>query len=163
MILVVERADTAKRPNVPNYVTATSYTEDIPARTYVGDAQDKRTLAIMNLETGKTITADAGSVRLKPDATGKPDATELRWGMPQLSEDGSLAVAHVRASNNKDRWLVTVDAETGKTRVIDALHDDAWVREIGGFGPNDPSFGFLQDQRHIWFLSERDRWMHLYS
>ena len=29
----------------------------------------------------------------------------LRWGMPQLSDDGSIAVAHVRADDNKDRWL----------------------------------------------------------
>ena len=43
-ILVVERSDNAKRPNVPNYVTESSYTEDIPARTFVGDAQDKRSL-----------------------------------------------------------------------------------------------------------------------
>ena len=39
-ILVVERSESAKRPNVPNYVTESSYTEDIPARTFVGDAQD---------------------------------------------------------------------------------------------------------------------------
>ncbi|MBZ5558908.1 MAG: prolyl oligopeptidase family serine peptidase [Acidobacteriia bacterium] len=167
MILVVERADAAKRPNVPNYVTATSYTEDIPARTYVGDSQDKRTLAIMNLETGKTVWADggfAGTVRLKPDATeAKPQPREVRWAMPQISEDGSLTVAHVRANDNKDRWLAAVDPDTGKTRVLDTLHDDAWVREIGGFGPNDPSLGFLPDQKHIWFLSERDAWMHLYT
>mgnify|MGYP003694505425 CR=1 FL=1 len=43
------------------------------------------------------------------------------------------------------------------------LHDDAWVRELGGFGPDDPSFGFLADQKRLWFLSERDGWMHLYT
>src|SRR6266536_2516410 len=56
-----------------------------------------------------------------------------------------------------------VDAETGKTRVLDVLHDTAWVRELGGFGPNDGSFGFMPDQKHLWFLSERDAWMHLYT
>ena len=152
-IVVTERADAAKRPSVPNYVTDSSYTEDIPARTYVGDAQDKRSLAILNLETGKSVTADGSFAEKR----------EPGWSMPQLSRDGSLAVAHVRAADNKDRWLVAVDAETGKTRVVDALHDDAWVREIGGFGPNDPSFGFLPDQKHVWFLSEGDKWMHLYA
>ena len=29
--------------------------------------------------------------------------------------------------------------------------------------PVDPSFGLLPDQKHLWFLSERDGWMHLYS
>jgi dipeptidyl aminopeptidase/acylaminoacyl peptidase len=153
VILVVERADAAKRPNVPNYVTATSYTEDIPARTYVGDAQDKRTLAIMNLETGKTVWPESAFA-------GKRD---VRWAMPQISEDGAITVAHARSQDNKDRWLVSVDPETGTTRVLDTLHDDAWVRELGGFGPSDPSFGFLPDGKRIWFLSERDAWMHLYT
>jgi len=152
-VVITERPDAAKRPNVPNYVTESSYTEDIPARTFVGDAQDKRTLAVMNLDTGKTVTA-AGDFASKRD---------IRWGMPQISDDGAVAVAHVRASDNKDRWLVAVDAESGATRVVDALHDDAWVREVGGFGPNDPSFGWLPDQKRVWFLSERDGWMHLYS
>ena len=58
-ILLTERSDAAKRPNVPNYVTGSSYTEDVPARAFVGDTQDKRTLAVMNLETGKSEAADA--------------------------------------------------------------------------------------------------------
>jgi len=151
-ILIVERAESAKRPNVPNYVTESSYTEDIPARTFVGDAQDKRTLVVMNLETGKSQAAAA------PFA-GKRD---VRWGMPQISDDGSLAVASIRANDNKDRWLAAVDPETGAARVVDQLHDDAWVRELAGFGP-EVSFGFLNDQHHLWFTSERDGWMHLYS
>src|SRR5262249_47723967 len=115
-VLITERSDAAKRPNVPNYVTESSYTEDIPARTFVGDAQDKRSLVVMNLETGKTANADASFA-------GK---REVRWGMPQISSDGAIAVAHVRAGDNKDRWLVAVDADSGKTRVVDTLHDNAW-------------------------------------
>jgi dipeptidyl aminopeptidase/acylaminoacyl peptidase len=150
-ITIVERAETAKRPSVPNYVTESSYTEDIPARTFVGDAQDKRTLVVMDLETGKTQAADSSFA----------GAREARWTMPLVSEDGQLVVANVRARDNKDRWLVAVDAETGRTRVVDVLHDDAWVRELGGFGP-DAAFGWLADQKRLWFLSERDGWMHLY-
>jgi dipeptidyl aminopeptidase/acylaminoacyl peptidase len=150
-ILLVERAESAKRPNVPNYVTESSYTEDIPVRTFVGDAQDKRLLVVMNLETGKSHAVEA------PFA-GKRD---VRWSMPVVAEEGDLAVATVRAHDNKDRWLVAVDAESGAVRVVDQLHDDAWVRELGGFGP-DAAFGFLPDQKHLWFTSERDGWMHLY-
>ena len=150
-VVIVERAESAKRPNVPNYVTESSYTEDIPARTFVGDTQDKRLLVVMNLETGKSHAVEAAFA-------GK---REVRWSMPVVAEDGALAVATVRAHDNKDRWLVAVDAETGAARVVDALHDDAWVRELGGFGP-DAAFGFLADQKHLWFTSERDGWMHLY-
>jgi dipeptidyl aminopeptidase/acylaminoacyl peptidase len=164
-LIVVERAESAKRAEVPNYVTQSGYTEDIPGRTKVGDAQDKRMLVVMNLETGKSQPADAtfaSGRRAAPDA--KPQPRDVRWGMPVSNEDGSIAVANVRAADNKDRWLVVVDPETGKTRVIDALHDDAWVREIGGFGPAaDSGLGWLADQKHFWFLSERDGWMQLYS
>ena len=52
--------------------------------------------------------------------------------MPDVSSDGKLAVAGARSADNKDRWLVALDPETGKTRVVDTLHDDAWVREAGG-------------------------------
>ncbi len=152
---VVERTDAAKRAEVPNYVTESGYTEDIPGRTKVGDAQDTRTLVVMNLETGKAQPADSSFAGAK---------REVRWGMPVLNDDGSLALANVRAADNKDRWLVIVDPETGKTRVVDALHDDAWIREIGGFGPAAESgLGWLADQKHAWFLSERDGWMHLYT
>jgi dipeptidyl aminopeptidase/acylaminoacyl peptidase len=152
-LIVSERVESSKRPNVANYVTESSYTEDIPARTYVGDAQDKRMLVVMNLHTGKSQIVDGEFAK----------GRSIRWGMPKVADAGSIAVAHVRADDNKDRWLVAVDAESGKSRVLDVLHDDAWVREPGGFGPTDPSFGFLPDQKHIWFLSERDAWMHLYT
>ena len=153
---IVERAETAKRPNVPNYVTESSYTEDIPARTFVGDAQDKRTLR-----------RDESGDR----QNGRPRASEFAGKARRaLGDAAALSTGRrasrlptARATDNKDRWLVAVDAESGKTRVVDALHDDAWVREVGGFGPNDPSFGWLPDQKRLWFLSERDGWMHLYT
>src|SRR5262249_47110543 len=129
-VLVVERAEAAKRPNVPNYVTESSYTEDIPARTFVGDAQDKRALVVVNLDTKK-------SEQVTAPFAGKRD---VRWSMPLIADDGSLAVASVRANDNKDRWLAAIDADSGAARVVDQLHDDAWVRELGGFG-TEASYG----------------------
>lgn len=154
-VSIVEPAEQAKRAEVPNYVTESAYVEDIAARTKVGDAQDKRLLAIINLDNGKTVWADSSFAG---------DKRDVRWTMPIVSDDGAVAVSNVRAADNKDRWLVAVDPESGKCRVIDALHDDAWIREVGGFGPGGPpSFGWLADNEHVWFLSERDGWMHLYS
>jgi len=152
-VIITERAEAAKRAEVPNYVTDSGYVEPITGRTMVGDAQDKRLLAIMNLETGKTAWADGAFAGEK---------REIRWGSALVSDDGSTIVALARAANNKDRWLVALDPETGKTRVVDAQHDDAWVREPGG-GGFESSFGWMPDQKHVWFLSERDGWMHLYT
>ncbi len=166
-VLVGERPTGAKNTIVPNYVTETGYTEDIPGRTNVGDTQDRRLLGVLNLRTGKTVWADGSFAppvvdAEKPSATPSKAEREIRWGTPVVSDDGKYVVASASSADNKDRWLVTIDPETGKTRVIDTLHDDAWVREAGtGFGT--PSIQFLPDNKRIWFLSERDGWMHLYT
>jgi dipeptidyl aminopeptidase/acylaminoacyl peptidase len=174
-ILVAERPVGVKNTIVPNYVTEAGYTEDIPARSNVGDTQDRRLLAILNLKTGKSVWADASFAPPVPEAEkpaaappaagstpapGRKAEREVRWSMPVVSADGKQNVAGVRSADNKDRWFVTLEPETGKTAVIDLLHDEAWVREAGFGGA---SIDFLPDNRRISFLSERDGWMHLYT
>ena len=173
-VLVSERPAGARNIIVPNYVTETGYAEDIPGRTAVGDAQNRTLLAVMNLKTGKNVWADATfappvdePAPPRPHGTAAPGAgrkaeREIRWSMPDVSDDGKLAVASARSADNKDRWYVAVDAETGKTRVVDTLHDEAWIREAGG-GFGSAGVQFLPDNKRVWFLSERDGWMHLYT
>jgi dipeptidyl aminopeptidase/acylaminoacyl peptidase len=171
-VLVAERPAGARNVIVPNWVNETGYVEDINGRTAVGDAQSRTLLAVLNLKTGKTAWADgsfAPPVADKddkpegdPKATTKKAEREIRWSMPDVSSDGKYAVAGARSAENKDRWYVALDPETGKTRIVDTLHDDAWIREAGaGFGAS--GVDFLPDNKHVWFLSERDGWMHLYT
>ena len=174
-IIVSERPSGAKSTIVPNYVTESGYVEDIPARTNVGDTQARRLLAVLDLKTGKSVWADGSFAPPVPDAEkpkaagatspeGKPGRAaerEIRWSMPVTSDDGTLVVASARSADNKDRWFVTLDPASGKTKVIDTLRDEAWVREIGGFGGSNVEF--LPDNKRVWFLSERDGWMHLYT
>jgi dipeptidyl aminopeptidase/acylaminoacyl peptidase len=174
-MVVAERPDGSKRADVPNYVTESAYVEEIPTRSKVGDAQEKRRLAVLNLKTGKSVFASAEFAGKAPETSAdrKPDAPEggassqaekglreIRWSMPQFSEDGRHAMAAARSADNEDRWLVLVDPDSGATRVVDHLHDEAWVRDGGGFG--SPGSGWLPDNHRFWFLSERDGWMHLY-
>ena len=178
-IVVNERAAGAKNTIVPNYVTESGYTEDIPGRANVGDTQDRRLLAILNLKTGKSVWADGSfappvapeeekekAEKEEPPATapegrpGRRAERDIRWSMPIVSDDGKYAVASARSADNKDRWIVALDAETGTTRVLDVLHDEAWVREGGLTGGG---VTFLADSSRMAFLSERDGWMHLYT
>ncbi len=76
----------------------------------------------------------------------------------QWSEDGRNAVVMARAADNKDRWVMLVDPGTGKTRILDHLHDDAWVG-----GPLSFTLGWLPDNKTVYFGSERDGWSHLYT
>jgi dipeptidyl aminopeptidase/acylaminoacyl peptidase len=157
-IVVADRPTGVKNTIVPNYVTETGYTEDLQARSNVGDTQERRLLAVLNLKTGKTTWADSSFAG--DTASGAKPGRDIRWSMPAVSSDGKYVVASGRSVDNKDRWHVALDPESGKTTVIDALHDDAWVRE-GGFGGGGVEF--LPDDRRISFLSERDGWMHLYT
>jgi len=150
-LLVAEKAEGAKTAQVPNYVTESAYTEDIATRTKVGDVQEKRRLAILGRKTGTSVSASTDFVG---PADKKPD---IRWSLPVFSRDGAFAVASARSADNKDRWLVVLDPQTGASRVLEHLHDDAWVRDLS------KALGFLPDDRRIWFLSERDGWMHLYA
>ncbi len=178
-VVIAERAVGVKPTIVPNYITETGYTEDIPARSNVGDSQERRLLAVLNIKTGKTAWADGSFARPGPadddktptpsdisasERPARPSGRELRWSMPVVSVDGTRVIATARSADNKDRWHVVLDPETGSTRVIDLLHDDAWVRDgVGGGGLAAPAVEFLPDGKQIWFLSERDGWMHLYT
>ena len=167
--LVVNDRAQSRTAQVPRFVSESSFTEEINARTFVGDAQDRRRVAILNLETGDAVWAgldgvsdaiaipkppfgDEARPAAKPDPAPKRD---VRWGSPLLSPDGSIAVASIRAADNTERWLAKIDPATGKTTVLDHIKDEAWVRDGGQ--------GWLNDNKRLWFLAEHDGWMHLYT
>jgi dipeptidyl aminopeptidase/acylaminoacyl peptidase len=166
-MMVAERAGGAKSADVPNYVTESSYPENIPARPLVGDAQGSRRLGMLNLKTGKSAWADSAFAGTRKAAvppaggTAKDAPRDVNWSMPTFSPDGKRSVAVVSSADFKDRWIVTLDADTGQARVVDQLHDDAWILG-GGFGGGG-GIGWLPDSARIWYLAERDGWMHLYT
>jgi dipeptidyl aminopeptidase/acylaminoacyl peptidase len=63
-----------------------------------------------------------------------------------------------RSADNKDRWILLLDSNTGKTKVLVTDHDDAWIG-----GPGSFTLGWLPDNTHVYFQSERDGFSHLYS
>lgn len=168
----------SKNTIVPNFVTESGYTEDIPSRAKVGDTQTRTRLAILNVENGevkwvdygelppaKTETKNEGAAETKSEA-GKgapprpPAAQErdVRLFQPVWSEDGSKAVLLARAADNKDRWILALDETTGKTRVVTHDHDDDWLDGPGAF-----TVGWLGNNRDIYFQSERTGYSHLYT
>ncbi len=176
-LIVADRAQ-AKNTQVPRYVSESAYTEDIPSRIKVGDAQDRRRLAILNLNTGEGVWAgldgivDAIAIAKPRDGEERPASSppapaapkrDIRWAQLLLSPDSRLALSSVRSVDNTDRWLVMVDPATGKTKVVDQIHDDAWAREIGAANNVSGGLGWLPDNRRVWFLAEHDGWMHLYT
>ena len=86
---------------------------------------------------------------------GKKSDRDIRWSMPAVSADGRFIVAGARSADNKDRWFVTLDAESGKTRIIDTLHDDAWIREAAAGGRR----GRVPARQPARVVSLRARWL----
>ncbi|HJQ27472.1 MAG TPA: prolyl oligopeptidase family serine peptidase [Blastocatellia bacterium] len=201
---IVETADGAKNTAVPNYVTESAYTEEIPSRTKVGDAQPRLRLAALNLTSGEVKWVDHGQ-RLAPrtetrteqqaaqaerregeqnvrqateaqaaerqgqagqttegrrtgESARQANERDVQLQQPLWSEDGTKAILMARAADNKDRWVLALDPATGKTRVIVSEHDDAWIDGPGAF-----TLGWLADNQHIYFQSERDGYAHLYT
>jgi dipeptidyl aminopeptidase/acylaminoacyl peptidase len=167
--LVVNDRAQSRAAQVPRFVSESSFTEQIPARTFVGDAQDRRRIAVLNLESGEAVWAGIDGVSDvvaipkppfgdEPRPPAKPDPApkrDVRWGSPILTADGQIAVSSVRAADNTERWFVRIDPATGKTTVLDHIKDEAWVRDGGQ--------GWLPDNKRMWFLAEHDGWMHLYT
>ena len=165
---VIEAGDGSKNTIVPNYITDSSYTEDIPSREKVGDRQPRIKIAILSVETGEVKWVDHGQKETPPqDAskTMKPDIKapaererDVQLLQPVWSEDGTKAVIYARAADNKDRWVLALDPATGKTRVLVDIHDDAWVD-----GPGARTLGWMKGDNAVYFQSERSGYSHLYT
>ena len=169
---------------VPNYVTETGYTEDIPGRTNVGDTQDRRLLGVLNLKTGKSVWADGSFAPPLPadaddEAGPPPQPPDVRNGPSRTSRGTRHPVVDARGFRRRQAaWsrrparqttriagTSSLDPETGKTRVSSTCCTTtpgcgkAWRRRVR----RRPAVEFLPDNKRIWFLSERDGWMHLYT
>lgn len=201
---IVTAGQGAKNTIVPNYVTESSYTEDIPGRTKVGDVQQSIRVALIDAHSGEVSWVDyselpkstapavvkekvtaseakaeaSSKTTAAADQTGaekegqgtetghnsgehrppKPVGREISLLRPIWSDDGSRALMMARAADNKDRWILSLDPATGKTSIITSDHDDAWVD-----GPGSFTLGWLPDNEHIYFQSERDGYSHLYT
>ncbi|MGH9754788.1 MAG: prolyl oligopeptidase family serine peptidase [Blastocatellia bacterium] len=166
---VIQPPSGAKNTIVPNYVTESAYTEEIPSRNKVGDEQNRTRLAIISVETGDVNWVDHGQKQPQSNQRQAQPQTSEAQGAPQRErdaqllnpqwpEDGKNAVAFARSVDNKDRWVLLIDPATGKTKVLDHQHDDAWVGGPGAF-----MLGWLGDNKTVYFQSERDGWSHLYT
>lgn len=169
----------AKSTIVPNYVTESGFTEDIPARTKVGAAQNQSELFVYDIVKDTVLvvktdelpgifdtpeyTKDYPAKEIKGAKDKKPEVRPVTYSGLIWSGDGKNNVLVLRAQDNKDRWIVSLDLATRKFKIIDRQHDEAWIGGpgTGGFfgGAN---VGWLADNKTIWFQSEESGYSHLY-
>ena len=153
---VMEHAQDAKATIVHEYVTESGYTQDINARTKVGDAQNRTRLALVRVETGEVKWIDHG--QKEKDEKGREIERSVTLLNPQWSEQGAKLAVLGRSADNKDRWIFAVDTESAKVRELFHERDEAWLD-----GPGSFLLGWLGDSATVYFQSEKDGWSHLYS
>ncbi len=172
---VYNRAENpAQRTIVPNYVTQSGYTTDLNARPKVGGERGNYEIGIYNIEADTFYMVDHSQlpgIQDLPDYTKDyPDKTwekkdrlvsanDIIW-----SEDGKYAVVHFGSIDNKDRWIMRLLPNSGDLIDIDRQRDEAWIAGPGIGNENFSGvFGFLPDNKTIYFQSEESGYSHLYT
>ncbi|MFT3705433.1 MAG: prolyl oligopeptidase family serine peptidase [Agriterribacter sp.] len=155
---------------VPNYVTENGFTEDIPSRSKVGESLSKSGLFVIDREADTVIAVKTDSI---PGITDLPDYVK---DYPQLQEKnkkpepravdvinvswspaGTYAVVDMASQDNKDRWLMRMDAATGKLLLLDRQRNEAWIDGVG-----IENKGWINENT-FWYESEASGYAQLYS
>jgi len=155
---------------VPNYVTASGFTEDIPNRTKVGEPQAAYESYVFDTQKDtvyKINTATIPGIKDLPDyVKDYPKELERRTKAnedrkvvirgPFWSEDSKYAMVEVSAQDNKDIWVMKLDPATGSLTQMDRERNEAWV---GGAGQGNVGW---TDNTHFYFESEASGYAHIY-
>ncbi|WP_240096264.1 S9 family peptidase [Thermomonas flagellata] len=177
VVTVPKDADPGRRGKLPRYLTESGYEESEDVRTRVGrnppagqrlwlaevasgqvravslaalPGIGEDPLADLRRKAGLPPLQGERPVRIAADEDA-PAASTLRW-----TGDSRQVAVMLRAIDNKDRWIATVDLARAALVPRHRLHDPAWIN----WDFND--FGWLPDNRSLWYLSEEAGYAHLY-
>ena len=170
-----KNGDAGQGGKMPKYVTESGYEEFEEVRTRVGrnaplphrlwlvdvagakaselkfdglPGIDQDPLAAMRKAAKQEPLKGNRAVRIETDGDGTGPA--IHW-----SDDGRHVAVLVRAVDNKDRWIASVDLAGAKLANRHRLTDAAWIN----WAFNE--FGWTPDGA-LWFLSEQTGYSHLY-
>ena len=135
--------------NVPNYVTATGYTEDIPSRTFVGDVQPNGRMGFMTLPRGNVTWIQPIEGETAPPA----NQSVVAW-----NDGGTAAIISATTRSWKKRQMSVVDGRSGAVKAFETLLDTAWIG-----GPCQQCAGFYDADRRIYWVSEQNGWAQIHS
>lgn len=169
--VLYKSAGNRKGTIVPNFITESGYTTDIPEREKVGQPQGVSSFFVYDIKNDTVSEIKTESIngikdipeyvkdypkefekRKKENAARNVNFVSANW-----SPLGKNLVLDIRSQDHKDRWIVLADPETTKIKVLDQQHNDAWIG-----GPGIWNSGWI-DENNFWFQSEETGFSHLYS
>ncbi len=167
---------------MPNYITANGDIAAQPVRGRVNDIiPAAQRILLLNLQDGSSAELSYSSLPGYNDdvlAEVKADNAKARgekyksekvirdiglmtdwyWNQSAMRwhRSGEQVALMLKALDNKDRWIATVDFKQKKLVPQHRLHDKAWVN----YAFND--FGWLNNSNSLYYLSEESGYSHLY-
>ena len=176
VVTTAKGADEGQAGKMPKYVTESGYEEFEDVRTRVGrNAPLPQKLWLVDIGASKATEvkydalpgiADDPLAAMRKAAKQDPlkgnrdvqvltsgdnsGAPSIRW-----TDDGRSVAVAIRAIDNKDRWIASVDLANAKLQPRHRLTDPAWIN----WSFND--FGWTPDGQ-LWLLSEQSGYSHLY-
>lgn len=170
-----------KPDNMPRFVTEDGFVKNDNVRSLVGSYKPRNeTLYLLDLEKHskqkvnysklpligndplaeiKRATAKRNNIEYKP-LEGDRGVAVFDWIANEgvsWSADSSKVAVMLYSDDNKDRWIVSIDSQTSRLKNMHHLRDEAWVND---WDFND--FGWLKDNKTLYFNSEESGFSHLY-
>ncbi|MGI5309567.1 prolyl oligopeptidase family serine peptidase [Rheinheimera sp. WS51] len=183
IVLAVRKATKRNDKDImPNYITANGDVAAQPVRARVNDVSpEPQQLWLINLTNGerselsyntlpgynedvlasvKAENAKAKGEKYKSEKVIRDIGLMNDWywsqGAIRWHVSGEQVAVMLKAFDNKDRWLATVDLKKMRLVPQHRLHDTAWVN----YAFND--FGWLNNSQALYYLSEESGYAHLY-
>ena len=179
LALVTTKADheAGRQDTLPRFVTEEGFVENEDVRVKVGNRPAPQSLVLLHAPSRTRWDPDTAGLpaidvdpladlkaqkaaRAAEENNGEEEdgakSRPVRYGELLWSPDGSRLAVQIFSLDNKDRWIATVDLETGELQPVDHLHDEAWIN--WSFN----TVGWLPDNESLYFLSEESGFSHLY-
>ena len=158
---------------MPVYLTESGYEDVEDVRTRVGrNLPRAQSFWIVDMARGTPRAVSAAQLpgidddplaALRKAASAEahtgPRALRVEAGVDglQWSADSRQLAVMLHSVDNKDRWLAVLDPSTPELQSRHRLHDEAWINWTFN------GFGWMPDQRTLWFASEDSGHAHLYT
>ncbi len=162
-----------------DFVTNEGYANALEGRAKVGLKRDDQKMGIYNVETDSVYFMDVSKL---PGIYDKPaflkeyhdgedkymdtytQPKSVYYHGPYVSKTGSV-VLDLKSYDNKDRWIVQVDLNSGELKNIDHQHDEAWIGGPGivGWTSVPGTLGWFDSGDKVFFQSEESGYSHLYT
>lgn len=160
VLLKEEQQPEEKATEVPHFISADAHVYNEKSRSKVMNEEPSQRLYLHDLSSDSLVELDFSGLT---QMNAKDRALIIHPAI--FAQTKPLALLDIRSSDNKDRWIVCLELETGQIKQLEHQHDSAW---IGGPGISSWNFetgtlGWLRDAQTIYFQSEESGYSHLYT